>query len=220
MLEDLLQRQAKALSADFADHDPVAFTERLAARIADGTGREPDRVTRGAVNGIRPAPVRPALHHGRRRRRRPTPILEPAIDPAVVLAEARRLCNIVLRSDDIDTLGDFAADYDAAGARTFACLLYTLNKWDSALYWWRFAAGADDELAAHLLAVHHAAVGHRTDARAWRAIARMMGFTPDIHLPQPVRGATDIAHGFARCWDTSLQAFLQQSALPRELVTP
>lgn len=218
MLEDLLRRQAEALQSEFADHDPVAFTQRLAARIADGTGRDREPVTRGAVGGIRPTPVRPTPTRARRRRR-PTPILDPGTAPAVVLAEVRRLCNIVLRSKDIDTLGAFAADYDAAGARTFACLLYTLDKWDSALYWWRFAAGAGDELAAHLLAVHHAAVGPSTDARLWRAVARMMGFALDLHLPVPVRGTSELAQGFARTWDRSLQTFLHQPHLPRELVT-
>ncbi|MFB6437454.1 hypothetical protein ACFCVY_11805 [Streptomyces sp. NPDC056411] len=219
MLEDLLRRQADALRAEFADHDPVAFTERLAARIADGTGQDPEPIPRGAVAGIRPTPVRPALARGRRRRR-PTPLLTPAIPCATVLAEARRLCHIVLRSQDIDTLGAFAADYDAAGARTFGCLLYTLDKWDSALYWWRFAAGAGDELAAHLLAVHHAAVGRSTDARLWRAIARMMGFALERHLPLPVRGTSELAQGFARTCDRSLRTFLQQNHLPRELVAP
>ncbi|MEU5237298.1 hypothetical protein ACH4UR_07480 [Streptomyces lydicus] len=218
MLEDLLRRQAEALHREFADHDPVAFTRRLAARIADGTGEDPEPVTRGAVGDIRPVPVRPAPARGRRRRR-PTPILAPAIPAAAVLAEARRLCNVVLRSEDIDALGAFAADYDAAGARTFACLLYTLDRWDSALFWWRFAAGAGDELAAHLLAVHHAAVGRTTDARLWRTVARMMGFAPELHLPVPVRGTSELAQGFARTWDRSLQSFLQHPHLPRELAT-
>ncbi len=217
MLEDLLRRQAAAFNEEFADHDPVAFTQRLAARVADGAARDPEPVTRGTVSGIRPTPVRPTPARGHRRRR-PTPILTPPIPSAAVLAEARRLCNVVLRSEDIDTLGAFAADYDAAGARTFACLLYTLDKWDSALYWWRFAAGAGDELAAHLLAVHHAAVGRTTDARLWRTIARMMGFTPDLHLPVPVRGTSELAQGFARTWDRTLQTFLQQNHLPRGLV--
>ncbi|GAU70419.1 hypothetical protein SSP35_19_00560 [Streptomyces sp. NBRC 110611] len=216
MVEDLLRRQAEAFSREFADHDPVAFTQLLAARIADGTGRDRDPVTRRMIGGIRPAPVRPAPTRGRRRRR-PTPILDQATAPAAVLTEARRLCHVVLRSKDIDTLGAFAADYDAAGARTFACLLYTLDKWDSALYWWRFAAGAGDELAAHLLAVHHAAVGRTTDARLWRTIARMMGFAPDRHLPVPVRGTSEPAQEFARTWDGSLQTFLRQKHLPREL---
>ncbi|MFF3584554.1 hypothetical protein [Streptomyces mirabilis] len=71
---------------------------------------------------------------------------------------------MVLRSNDIDSLADFAAHYDPRGARTFACLLYTLDRRESALYWWRFAAGREGPLAAHLVAAHHAAVGVSLDA--------------------------------------------------------
>lgn len=83
--------------------------------------------------------------------------------------------------------------------------------------WPALAAGAGDELAAHLLAVHHAAVGRSTDARLWRAVARMMGFAAERHLPLPVRGTTELALGFARTWDRTLQSFLQHPHLPREL---
>jgi hypothetical protein len=154
-------------------------------------------------------------------RRRPTPIIttDPTTTATAVIAHVRRLCEVVLRSNDIDRLADFAADYDQAGARTFACLLYTLDRRESALYWWRFAAGAGDPLAAHLLAAHHAAVGRSPDARLWRAFARMMGFTTDRHLPQPVRPGTDIAEGFAYSvpWDKEMRTFMQSPDLPREL---
>ncbi|WP_369175724.1 hypothetical protein [Streptomyces mutabilis] len=76
-------------------------------------------------------------------------------------------------------------------------------------------------LVAHLLAAHHAAVGITPDARLWRAMARMLGFTRDRHLPQPVRAATDLAEGFAATvpWGSELSAFMTTSCLPRELVT-
>ncbi|MEV6740784.1 hypothetical protein AB0N14_29095 [Streptomyces sp. NPDC051104] len=35
----------------------------------------------------------------------------------------RRLCELLLRSNGIDSLADFTADQDPRGARTFACLL-------------------------------------------------------------------------------------------------
>ncbi|MGW2393967.1 hypothetical protein ACWCYK_31415 [Streptomyces lydicamycinicus] len=217
MLEDLLQQQAAEIHHEFANHDVEAFTQRLAESIAEHAHQRTERITRGVINGVRPTPVRPALHRGRRRR--PTPIVTPAVAPAAVLAEVRRLCHIVLRSDDIDALGAFAADYDPVGARTFACLLYTLRKWEAALYWWRFAAGAGDELAAHLLALHHAAVGPWPDARLWRAMARMMRFAIDQHLPAPVRGTSDLAEGFASSIDSNLQTFFEHNHLPRDLVT-
>ncbi|MEU6329126.1 hypothetical protein ABZ851_17915 [Streptomyces sp. NPDC047049] len=216
MLENALRLQAEKIRDEYADHDVSAFTRRLAEAIADKGCRPPGRVTRAAAGGGRPVPVRPAVLPGRRRRR-PTPLLDPAVAPAAVLVEVRRLCQIVLRSDDVDALGAFAADYDPVGARTFACLLYSLDKWEGALYWWRFAAGAGDELAAHLLAVHHAAVGPWPEARVWRAMARLMGFAFDVHLPVPVRGSSELAQGFARSLDRSLRTFLTESRLPAGL---
>lgn len=216
MLENALRLQAEKIRDEYADHDVAAFTRRLAEAIADKGCRPPARVTRAAAGGGRPVPVRPAALRGRRRRR-PTPLLDPAVAPAAALVEVRRLCQTVLRSDDVDALGAFAADYDPVGARTFACLLYSLDKWEGALYWWRFAAGAGDELAAHLLAVHHAAVGPWPEARVWRAMARLMGFAFEAHLPVPVRGSSELAQGFARSLDRSLQTFLTGSRLPAGL---
>ncbi|AEY94141.1 hypothetical protein SHJG_p1010 (plasmid) [Streptomyces hygroscopicus subsp. jinggangensis 5008] len=144
---------------------------------------------------------------------------DPAASPTAVVDHVRRLCELVLRSNDIDSLADFAAGYDPKGARTFACLLYMLDRHESALYWWRFAAGGEDPLAAHLLAAHHAAVGVSPDARLWRAQARMLGFNHDRHLPQPVRPSTHLAEGFARAvpWGNELTTFIKTARLPSEL---
>ncbi|MFJ4320586.1 hypothetical protein ACIP46_35675 [Streptomyces lavendulae] len=154
-------------------------------------------------------------------RRRPTPILapEPAVSPAAVLAYVQKLCEVVLASEDVGRLETFDEDYDQAGARTYACLLYTLGKNESALYWWRFAAGAGDPLAAHLLASHHAAVGVTPDARVWRAFARMLGFRAEHHVPKPVHTQTTLAENFAVSvpWDRERQSFLQ--GFPKDLAT-
>lgn len=124
-----------------------------------------------------------------------------------------------LRSGEIDTLAAFAADYDEAGARTFGCLLYSLDKRESALYWWRFAAGAGDPLAAHLLAAHHAAIGPTTEARAWRALAQMLNFTSERHIPEPLRHRTELAEGFARelPMRDEVRLFMRYPHLPRAL---
>ncbi|MFE2971671.1 hypothetical protein ACFXKC_50455 [Streptomyces sp. NPDC059340] len=80
---------------------------------------------------------RPRPRTRRGLRRRPTPILtqDPATTLTAVVDHVRRLCEMVLRSNDIDSLADFAAHYDPRGARTFACLLYTLDRRESAPYW-------------------------------------------------------------------------------------
>ncbi|MEE1943272.1 hypothetical protein V1L54_28360 [Streptomyces sp. TRM 70361] len=227
MLEEVLQQEAAELRRQLADHDPDAFMQRLAARIAESVNQEPEKLdadppvrSTAARAGRAPTPVRPLTRRCRRRRSIPPRTDDTTATPATVLAEVQRLCDLVLRSNEVDRLVDFVTDYDQAGARTFACLLYTLNRCESALYWWRFAAGAGDELAAHLLATHHAAVGYHPDARLWRTITRMMGFNPDRHLPQPIRRATEIAEDFAHnaTRGSTLHRFLHTDHLPRELV--
>ncbi|MFE3931306.1 hypothetical protein [Streptomyces sp. YIM B13508] len=241
MLEELLRAEAQALHEQYDHHDTDDFLRRLATRVAQEAAR-PSRIMRAATDPApppapgqapaqvsppagAPVPNRPTDSRPRTRRgprRRPTPILttDTATTPTAVIDHVRRLCETVLRSNDIDSLAAFAADYDQTGARTFACLLYTLDRRESALYWWRFAAGAGDPLAAHLLAAHHAAVGHSSpDARIWHTMARMLGFTRDRHLPQPVRSATHLAEGFASTvpWGPALSVFMTTDRLPREL---
>ncbi|GAA3159298.1 MULTISPECIES: hypothetical protein [Streptomyces] len=216
MLEEALRRQAAALDDEFADHDAEAFTQRLVARITDSGSRPPERVGRQAANGARPIPVRPAPP--RRRRRRPTPILESAVTPAETLAEVRTICDLVLNSDALASLHAFRDDYDPVGARTFACLLYYLRNWEAALFWWRFAAGAGDELAAYLLFVHHAAVGPWAEARVWRATAMMMGFNRATHLPTPVTRPCERSHPDTRSLEQAFKEFVDRHFLPNGLV--
>ncbi|MEU6175817.1 hypothetical protein ABZ832_28400 [Streptantibioticus parmotrematis] len=225
MLEELLELEARELEDELADHDVEDFTRRLAIRLAQAQSNPSPRTTRPVADERAkrsPLPARPVARRGLRRR--PTPIVQddPKMSSSLTFAEVRHLCETVLRSDDLDRLSDFAADYDAAGARTFACLLYTLHKRESALYWWRFAAGAEDELAAHLLAMHHAAVGYAPQARLWRAVARLLGFSPARHLPREVHKETDTpAHGLAHSVlrGSDVSRFLHEQHLPGELVT-
>lgn len=244
MLEAILRAEAEALHDQFDDHDTDDFLKRLALRVA-AEADKPPRVRRSlvtasagqegvpdpsvhaqlpapaqspAVRSTRPpAASRPRIRRGLRRR--PTPIVtrDPAVNPSAVIAHVRWLCDVVLRSNDIDRLHAFSADFDEAGARTFACLLYSLDRRESALFWWRFAAGAGDALAAHLLAAHHAAVGRSADARVWRACARMLRFNFARDIPQAVRSeGGDIAEEFVTpvAWDEQVVLYL-----PRDLVT-
>ncbi|OKK08170.1 hypothetical protein AMK26_03875 [Streptomyces sp. CB03234] len=223
----LMTRQAEAIRAHVLQHSTEDFMQRLAARITS-EARRPARIQyapAGPAAGAHdpypgetteitqlPAPAagplprtlrpdgRPQPRRPRARRRRPTPIntSDPAKSQYLAFGYVTELCSTVLRSAEIDTLAAFAADYDEAGARTFGCLLYSLDKRESAMYWWRFAAGAGDPLAAHLLAAHHAATGPSTDSRAWCAFSRMLGFRADRHVPKPVRHRTELAENFAR----------------------
>lgn len=223
---ELLARQAESIRAQVMLHSTEHFMQRLAARLASEAKRparvqyasagsaadagtaypeETTEITQLAPPTAGPSPQtvrpdgRPRLRM-RSRRRRPTPInpFDPKISQYLAFSYVTELCSTVLRSAEIDTLDAFAADYDEVGARTFGCLLYSLDKRESATYWWRFAAGAGDPLAAHLLAAHHAATGPNADSRAWKAFSKMLGFKPDRHVPQPVRHRTELAPNFAQ----------------------
>ncbi|MFH8371435.1 hypothetical protein [Streptomyces sp. NPDC018031] len=245
---ELLARQAEAIRAQTLRHSTEDFMQRLAARIGSEARRparvqyasagpaadadlplpeESAEITQLAPPTAGPAPrtARPVGRpqpRTRSRRRRPTPIntFDPRVSQYLAFGYVSELCSTVLRSAEIDTLAAFAADYDEAGARTFGCLLYSLDKRESATYWWRFAAGAGDALAAHLLAAHHAAIGPNADSRAWEAFSRMLGFRPDLHVPQPVRHRTDLAPNFAREIPMRPEArlFLRHPRLPNALM--
>ncbi|MGW1642178.1 hypothetical protein [Streptomyces lavendulae] len=245
---ELMARQAEAIRAQVVSHSTEDFMQRLAARIAaearrpariqyttvpsspptpELDGEEPAELTQLSPPATGPGPhtVRPGGHARPRTRRggrrRPTPIItsDPGAEQYLAFGYVTQLCTTILRSHEIDTLTAFAADYDEAGARTFGCLLYSLDKRESALYWWRFAAGAGDPLAAHLLAAHHAAIGPTTEARAWRAISQMLAFTPERHVPEPVRHRTELAEGFAReiPMRDEMRLFMRYPHLPQAL---
>ncbi|QNT98375.1 hypothetical protein HEP81_08147 (plasmid) [Streptomyces griseofuscus] len=246
---ELLARQAEAIRAQVTRHSTEHFMQRLAARLASDSKR-PTRVQYASAGAAADADTlypeempevtqlapptsgpssrtarpdgRPHLRP-RSRRRRPTPInpFDPKASQYLAFTYVTELCSNILRSAEIDTLEAFAADYDEAGARTFGCLLYSLDKRESATYWWRFAAGAGDALAAHLLAAHHAATGPNADSRAWNAFSRMLGFRPDRHVPQPVRHRTELAPNFTRDIPVRQEArvFLRYPRLPLGLMT-
>lgn len=206
-----MQRLAARLASEAKRPSRVQYASAGPAADADALyPEETTEITQLAPPTAGPSPrtVRPEGRphlQPRTRRRRPTPIntFDPKASRYLAFSYVIELCNTVLRSAEIDTLEAFAANYDEAGARTFGCLLYSLDKRESATYWWRFAAGAGDPLAAHLLAAHllaahHAATGPNADSRAWNAFSRMLGFKPDRHVPQPVRHRTELAANFAR----------------------
>lgn len=247
--DELLAHQAEAIRAQVLLHSTEDFMQRLSARIA-AEAKRPTRVQYASAGpaadadtlyteetieitqlapptaGPSPRTLRPdGRPHLRPRTRRRRPTLVNPIDlrasQHVAFSYVTELCSTVLRSAEIDTLDAFAANYDEAGARTFGCLLYSLDKRESATYWWRFAAGAGDALAAHLLAAHHAATGPNADSRAWSAFSRMLGFRPDQHVPRPVRHHTELAPNYAREIPVRQEAriFLRHPRLPFGLMT-
>jgi hypothetical protein len=235
MLEETLRAEAQVLRDMVSTHDTADFMMRLAARI-----EQQEDHSRTSLNATRtaeaadatPGPpsyttqpqrsTRPAARRSLRRRPAPSRTADvTAADPAVLLQRVKCLCETVLRDNDVVThMAAFDRDYDEEGARVFACLLYILDRRDSALYWWRFAAGAGDPLAAHLLAVYHAAVGPLPDARVWYAFARFLGYRGEEHRPQPLCVSTASPQRLRTHVPASheLQRFVERERLPDALL--
>ncbi|MET9646260.1 hypothetical protein [Streptomyces syringium] len=189
-IEDILRAEAADVQSVLDDHDPQEFTRRLAQRIAEQERLTTASRVAGKPDPERgPGPRRPGRAHPLPRRQRPRPLPGETPGPDELRRQLQQLCEAVLRCGRMDRLVKFAHDYDAIGARTFACLLYSTHRRPAAVFWWRFAAGAGDQLAAHCLSVHHAADGSPIDARLWRTIATAMGYSPTRHLPNPAPGA-------------------------------
>ncbi|MFF3598013.1 hypothetical protein [Kitasatospora indigofera] len=170
-LHDLLQSEADDLKRDFQDHDPTAFTRRLAQRIADGEGspsaRALPRSDRAPATARRQAPAAREDH------RRPLP--ETLISAGAGRGDLHRdlvhLCRCVVTQADLGELAGFVPACDEAAATAFGCLLYGIGRIREAVFWWRFAAGAGDCLAVHCLAVHYAVDGTEDEAEFWRTRA-------------------------------------------------
>ncbi|MFD9690587.1 hypothetical protein ACFXPX_43695 [Kitasatospora sp. NPDC059146] len=158
---ELLRAHAAELDEEFRDHDPVAFTRRLAERLAAArraapTGRErparPPAVARPPHAGAAGDHLRSG---GRAELRR----------------DLRHLCAGVAGAVEP---GELALDLELAekaAFRTLGCLLYGMGRTADGVFWWRIAAQYGDQLAVHCLAVHYAAEGERGDAARWAAEA-------------------------------------------------
>lgn len=224
MIEEVLTAQEQVLRDMLSTHDTNDFMRRMAARIEQDAKPTPRR-----ADPLSPSPSFAPQHHRstrpavRKLRRRPTPVIpvDPAIQPPAVRDHVGRLCETVLRADDVGALmAAFDSHYDEAGARAFGCLLYLIGRTESALYWWRFAAGASDPLAAHLLAAHHAAAGTVLEARLWHTHARLLGYCGPEHLPGPVPTAFRAHPGPPRPAprSTILREFMDRDRLPEALL--
>ncbi|MGW6489646.1 hypothetical protein [Streptomyces sp. NPDC055056] len=226
-IEEVLHAEARAVEDMLRTHDTDDFMRRLAHRITD-QATSPPRVRRAVIDDFtdhrpdtappaqppkaqRHDPVRPRSR--RARRRGPTPITgrNPQSDPRATRAYLLDVCETVL-CDTEDSGFDL---YDCDGARTFACMLYLLGRRASAVFWWGFAAGAEDPLAAHLLATHYAIDDTSAKrARIWRWHARLLGYRSRLHLPHLIQDnerpkeqlAADLASIYP--WPQITRAFL------------
>lgn len=81
------------------------------------------------------------------------------------------LCESVLAHTGAESLQEqFDTDQipAAPGARVMGCILHIADDTDGARMWWQYAAGADDNIAAFCLYLHHLSLGELHVADRWR----------------------------------------------------
>lgn len=96
--------------------------------------------------------------------------------------DLRVLCEVVVtRPRSLDHLGRFLDTRlpEPDGARVLGCLLFLAGCEDSARFWWQYAAGAGDPIAAYSLCLHHRAAGELEDADWWRQHTHLTPATRD-----------------------------------------
>ncbi|MFE9427735.1 hypothetical protein ACFYNO_32760 [Kitasatospora sp. NPDC006697] len=183
-VHELLQLESAEIERVFEDHDPWAFVGRLAQRIADGDGSP---AARAVIRSERaPASTRPApAARAPQKRAQHDPVTAAARGD--LRRDLEHLCASVAGEAEAAELAGFLDGIDQVveGATVFGCVMYAIGRPEAAELWWGVAAGAEDELAAHCLAVHYAATGQPDRAEVWRSQAAEE-ITPG-RLPMPVR---------------------------------
>jgi len=224
-LDEILQAQQHDLEQEFADHDPAAFTRRLAERIAEEPPR-PARETTSRAGRTPGSPQPPAAPRTPRGRNRRTPPTAPP-SRSELGRDLDRLCRSLLADSQLHRLSTFGEDLNEVGARLFGCLLHQLNRPQGAQIWWQFAAGAGDRLAAQCLALQHASHGDDTDAGAWRTFAHTL-HTPTT-VPAPAgssssmwgtEAAFDVARTLSGPHSDALRTFVTGSSPATAARTP
>ncbi|MFJ8746681.1 hypothetical protein ACIRL2_46000 [Embleya sp. NPDC127516] len=152
-LDRALQQQRRTLDEAFADYDPAAATQRLVSRI----------VQEGLTAALaRSGPVPPPTGG--------TALTDTTTDQHRAAAELERLCRHVIgRPNTGQLLTGFVNERVPAGAVVFSCLLYLTGRSEPAAFWWRFAAGADEDEAVRFLMLHHRVQGEPRDEQRWAA---------------------------------------------------
>ncbi|MFJ9774681.1 hypothetical protein ACIRVF_26140 [Kitasatospora sp. NPDC101157] len=204
----LLHAHAAELDREFRDHDPAAFTRRLAERLAA---------------------ARRAVPAGRERPARPPAVARPPHAPAAgdhpwtagrseLRRDLRHLCAGVAGAAEP---GELALDLELAekaAFRTLGCLLYGMGRTADGVFWWRIAAQYGDQLAVHCLAVHYAAEGEVRDAARWAAEAEDLsdpGRLPDL-APRARPGcAAELARLLAERYDGEILLTLRDAVAAR-----
>jgi hypothetical protein len=108
------------------------------------------------------------------------------------------LCESVLAHTGAESLQkEFDTDQlpAAPGARILGCILHIADDVDGARMWWQYAAGADDNIAAFCLYLHHLSLGelHVADRwREWTKVDTLPSLTPLTPCTDPPPSVTTV----------------------------
>lgn len=182
-IDDLLA-DAQVLEGEYVGYDHTAAQSLITARLSDALARgvESWDCQRAAVQGTlgRALSGVPAAH--------------PAY--ATLHEQARqdltRLSALVVNDPEVSTwvalLEENSPRVDPQGALAFACLLELTGRWESAQFWWQFAAGAGNHTAAYCLYLHHMKHGEVHTAGHWFDQAALLIDQPlDLEPAAPVQ---------------------------------
>ncbi|MFE3206076.1 hypothetical protein [Embleya sp. NPDC059237] len=155
-LDRALQQQRRALDQAFADYDPTAATQRLASRIVQ------ESLTAALLRSC-PAPPPDSDKI----------LTDPVTAQDRAATELEQLCREVIgRPSTSRLLTAFVNERLPAGAVVFSCLLYLTGRAEPAAFWWKFAAGADEDEAVHFLVLHHRVADEPRDEKRWASHIR------------------------------------------------
>ncbi|MFF2147643.1 hypothetical protein [Kitasatospora sp. NPDC058190] len=207
-IAELLRAHAAELDREFRDHDPAAFTRRLAERLA---------AARRPAPTVRERPARPPAAA------RPPHVPASGERPwAGGRSELRRDLRRDLRHLCAGVAGavepaELALDLELAektALRTLGCLLYGMGRTADGVFWWRIAVQYGDQLAVHCLAVHYAAEGERGAAARWAAEAEDLsgpGRLPELAPEVRPSGAVELARRLAERYDGEILLTLRDA---------
>ncbi|MER5637060.1 hypothetical protein ABT095_08895 [Kitasatospora sp. NPDC002227] len=231
-IHKLLKRQADDLEQEFEQHDPVEFTRQLAERIMAG---ERSTATRPTLRAERPpAAPRAASNSPSPTVRAPAARQQPDLTAIAGREDLHRdlhrdlvqLCTAVVGEASPQALDDFILGGHVESATVVGCLMYWLGHPVSAELWWGVAAGAEDPLAAHFLAIHYTATGRADRAGLWRTRARDtevgLDRLPHSQTSRPAAAPEEVEQAFTeQLVDVAEEAVLDiASSWPRAAGTP
>lgn len=177
---ELLEMHLQVIDNEYADYDFAAARERLLAKLQEvelAEAKLHERWQKGL----------PGLVAEFCARRLPGNRTKP------LLRQLRQACTTLLAGEDaVDKLHAFDEYRDPDGATVLAALLYLTGHEKGAFFWWGYAAGAGEPIAAWYMATHHVAHRDQHAAQRWLHLAKSNQHALPDPLPEALVGIVPV----------------------------